>query len=712
MAQKISAAASDKAGKCLHAARFARSEQLLETARENAGKEYGYNSQETRSGLSDAFAEACGGRRPYGWQLDVSEALLLGLDSVLTAGTGAGKTMPFVMPLLIQKSSKKMVIVVSPLNELERDQARRFKEMGLSAAAVNGEDYTPQLHEVIPQRRPYVLYVIIDEAHCISQWGDKFRKKYAELSKLRSFLGVRKAFGLSTATFPEFMAADVFLRLEFREATTYFCNLGNDRANITPIVHRLKAAQSSLPVIDFLVHNAHPGTKLPRAILFFNSRDLTFKAYRHLQDCVSPELWPQINFLHAGRGRRARRRAVQQFRSGFVNILCATEAAGMGMDISDIDIVVQFLMPSSLSVWTQRAGRAGRSGNHCLAILLVEPAVFEPKPIPKPQTSATGDFKGKETSGELAKSTRHFLMTLLHLGEVIEYKKHTEDGMRLWAGVMSCRRTVSDQYFGNPPRHAAAAVFPCCDNCVRTKSTSGGTLTPAEAAVLDMVERLAKASDPVLRDCLKDSQALVPVVSAIRRGDHLAACRARLYWWRMETWHALYAQCIFSHQVLLPDNVLTRLASQGRLRTVADIKRSIPQWGFMDVHGAEVLHVLSVIDTRHQIELEVKKKLKTEAREERNPAKGKRKDLADAENVPQPTRQVKRRAQKTSSKTARMDGARQDGTSAGAPEPLQYVFKAHVFPHMLKDGETNIHTPASGAIEARPSYPGPVQFVL
>lgn len=174
-----------------------------------------------------------------------------------------------------------------------------------------------------------VLYVVIDEAHCVSQWGDSFRKDYSALVQMRSYVGIRKPFLLASATFPPLMLRDVSDKLEFRESSTYFVNIGNNRPNLLPIVHRMKAAQSSLPILDFLVRNARPGSKFTRTIAFFNSRDLAFQAHRYLQDCVIPELHGQIGFLHAGRGQRARRRVMRHFREGTVNILCATEAAGM-----------------------------------------------------------------------------------------------------------------------------------------------------------------------------------------------------------------------------------------------------------------------------------------------------------------------------------------------------------------------------------------------
>jgi ATP-dependent helicase YprA (DUF1998 family) len=97
----------------------AKSYKVLAKAREDAARKKGYNSQQTRDELTRLFRERFG-TDPFEWQLDVTEAILLGLDSVVIAGTGAGKTMPFMMPLLLDKTKK--VTIVSPLKVLQADQ--------------------------------------------------------------------------------------------------------------------------------------------------------------------------------------------------------------------------------------------------------------------------------------------------------------------------------------------------------------------------------------------------------------------------------------------------------------------------------------------------------------------------------------------------------------------------------------------------------------
>lgn len=92
----------------------------LQKARAEALKARGYQSMATRNELRERFSKRSPGLGPYEWQVDVAKALLLGLDCSVIAGTGAGKTMPFVMPLFVE--TKKIVIVISPLNVLEEDQ--------------------------------------------------------------------------------------------------------------------------------------------------------------------------------------------------------------------------------------------------------------------------------------------------------------------------------------------------------------------------------------------------------------------------------------------------------------------------------------------------------------------------------------------------------------------------------------------------------------
>ena len=100
--------------------------KALQAAHDAAEASRQYSSAGTRNNIVTSFKSAFKDLEPYSWQLDVAEALLLGVDCITIAGTGSGKTMQFAMLLLVDRSKKKMVIVISPLNDLEEDQARFF----------------------------------------------------------------------------------------------------------------------------------------------------------------------------------------------------------------------------------------------------------------------------------------------------------------------------------------------------------------------------------------------------------------------------------------------------------------------------------------------------------------------------------------------------------------------------------------------------------
>ncbi|KAJ3744571.1 P-loop containing nucleoside triphosphate hydrolase protein [Lentinula raphanica] len=317
----------------------------------------------------------------------LAEALLLGLDCSVIAGTGAGKTMPFVMPLLIEPT--KRVIIISPLNALEEDQAKRFNAMGLHAVAVNGETWNKDVQKRIgnneynvlitlpdmaiehdsfrsllsnPKLASKTLCIVVDEAHCISQWGDKFRPIYQQLGTLRAFVPDQVSFLATSAT----MQPTVLAR------------------------------------------------KLMQTMIFFDDINVSLEALKHLRAQLPPDLGGQIVLYHSRRSSNSRRRVLEEFRSGKIEILLTTEAAGMGCDLPSIRRVVQFMVPKSLAIWIQRAGRAARSLSICgEAFLLVQPTVIQEK-------------KSNESDN----------------GDSMVFKKDVEARLRLWIETTGCRRDV------------------------------------------------------------------------------------------------------------------------------------------------------------------------------------------------------------------------------------------------------------------------------
>ena len=180
-----------------------------------------------------------------------------------------------------------------------------------------------------PEFTKDIIAMVVDEAHCVSQWGESFRKKFSELGKLRSFVSTSTPFLITSATFP--ILHEVKRTLCFSPAKTFTVNLGNNRPNIAPLVGRMCGASTDFDSLNFSIDEALKDEPEPlkRTIIFTNSRDLALKTCQHLRNLIPPACKSQINYLHAGRNKRARRKVTHDFRAGRHAILCATEAAGM-----------------------------------------------------------------------------------------------------------------------------------------------------------------------------------------------------------------------------------------------------------------------------------------------------------------------------------------------------------------------------------------------
>lgn len=170
---------------------------------------------------------------------------------------------------------------------------------------------------------------VIDEAHCISEWGKEFRKKYAQVIKLRSLFPIGTPVLAPSATMTPDILADICKKLGIDPKHSYHVNLGNDRPNITPVVWKIPRGAKPYQCLNFLVEDTEPGQKFVRTIVYVTTRDAAQKVANYLRSQVDDVLKPRIAFMHSGRSKTAKRRIMREFRDGNIDILVSTDVVGL-----------------------------------------------------------------------------------------------------------------------------------------------------------------------------------------------------------------------------------------------------------------------------------------------------------------------------------------------------------------------------------------------
>ncbi|KAJ7812305.1 hypothetical protein B0H14DRAFT_2857217, partial [Mycena olivaceomarginata] len=403
---------------------------------------------------------------------------------------------------------------------------------------------------------------------------------------------------------------DVCTGLNLDLDESFFLNLGNDRPNITPSVVHMKSSRDYGAVDAQLPDPAtiHTPADMPKTMILC----------RHIRQLFPNLLRHSTDFLHAHRTAKAKRRIMKQFRKGKIKILVATEAAGMGADIPDVELVIQFGVPPSLPVWIQRYGRAGRHFDiQARAVMLVEKSMFQRKkprkggtaPAPaEPELGAhsDSDSSSDESDADVAAGksvTKKADAASVDLNDGRVWGKNVDPVLQEYISTALCRRDIADKHFNNPPRRAPTG--PCCDNCIRRATgelDDGSTSDPSDN----------RPRTPEQPDSISSSAHSTPSKRAnangkrpmgkrgdgpaLRRGQHLQDARDALGSWRTCTFLGRYSTSPFTDVGILPDKILTSLASK-RIRSLDEMaeKLAVP-WMFSQRHGEEVIEVLRRLD--------------------------------------------------------------------------------------------------------------------
>jgi ATP-dependent DNA helicase RecQ len=317
-------------------------------------------------------------------QLEACEAALADRDVMVVMPTGSGKSLCYQLPALLRDD---LTVVVSPLVALMQDQVEALGARGLGdrVALVNAQqdrganDSAIQgavsgrlkLLYVAPERFAAARFLdemreadvglfVVDEAHCVSQWGHDFRPDYFRLADAARKLDA-SALIASTATATPRVAADVIRRLALRDPLRV--STGFDRPNISFTVARPGGHQKRA-----LLAEALRGDDALPAIVYAGTRAGSEEIAAELTAALGEEAVA----YHAGLDRDRRADVQRRFLSDDVRVICATNAFGMGVDKPNVRTVVHATVPSSLEAYYQEAGRAGRDGAPARALLLAE----------------------------------------------------------------------------------------------------------------------------------------------------------------------------------------------------------------------------------------------------------------------------------------------------------------------------------------------------
>jgi ATP-dependent DNA helicase RecQ len=317
-------------------------------------------------------------------QEDAVAAAVAGHDVLVVMPTGAGKSLCYQLPALVRDD---LTIVVSPLVSLMQDQVEALERRAPGAAAViNSQQDASTNAEVLARARAgslKLLYVaperfsspgflqairevpiglfVVDEAHCVSQWGHDFRPDYFRLADAARWLGA-KALIASTATATPQVARDIVARLGLKEPS--LVTTGFDRPNLSfAVVPCATTADKHARIAAALGEEG----ALP-AIVYAGTR----KSCESLAERLGVELGIEVLAYHAGLGRNERTAAQRRFMGGEVEVVVATNAFGMGVDKADVRTVAHEVVPPSIEAYYQEAGRAGRDGAPARALLFAE----------------------------------------------------------------------------------------------------------------------------------------------------------------------------------------------------------------------------------------------------------------------------------------------------------------------------------------------------
>ncbi|MBS6547021.1 MAG: DNA helicase RecQ [Butyricicoccus pullicaecorum] len=421
-----------------------------------------------------------------GRQKELVDALLEGRDVLGVMPTGAGKSVCYQVPALLVPG---LTLVISPLISLMKDQVQALEQAGIPAACLNStmpadaqrtvfaRAYRGELRLLYaaPERLPGLqnlfervplAFVAVDEAHCISQWGQDFRPSYGKITDFLAAVPERPPVGAFTATATDAVRQDIVRLLGLRDPLV--CVSGFDRPNLTFMTEKPRDKREHL--VTLLRERMGQS-----GIVYCATR----KAVDELAELLTARGFAAGRY-HAGLDADERRENQDDFLFDRIQIMVATNAFGMGIDKSNVSFVIHYNLPQNLESYYQEAGRAGRDGSPADCILLYSPGDVR-----------TCEFliEHGHDNEELDERTRHLL---------IERDRERLRQMVFYATTTDCLRRFILKYFGEQ------APLSCgnCSNCLTNFELVDATLEAQK--IVSCVFRLAQRGRTVGKSAIAD----------------------------------------------------------------------------------------------------------------------------------------------------------------------------------------------------------------
>ena len=373
-------------------------------------------------------------------QQGIVEALLAGRDVLGVMPTGAGKSVCYQIPAALSPGA---TLVISPLISLMRDQVDALNDLGMPAAFINTTQ-TPdeqamvfaqaaagqiKLLYVAPERletgrfrdfaaRTPISLIAVDEAHCVSQWGQDFRSSYLGIGDFIAGLPQRPPVGAFTATATERVRRDIVGLLGLRNPAVTVT--GFDRPNLYFDVVKLETKYKAAWVARYVAD--HPDES---GIVYCATRKTT----EALADTLNQMGHPAVAY-HGGMSPDAREVAQRDFITDKVPVVVATNAFGMGIDKSNVRYVIHHNLPESIEAYYQEAGRAGRDGEPSRCTLL-----WNESDIVTRRRLLDNDYENERLTPEEQEIVR-------------QSKRRLLDGMVGYCRTTDCLHRYMTRYFG------------------------------------------------------------------------------------------------------------------------------------------------------------------------------------------------------------------------------------------------------------------------